>query len=160
MSHVFFSSVLFICFVFIDTPGQTPTVSQQRPKINSDEESTHARTHTSWSTQRCFQNHECVIWSRVCKIILTQCNHYNIIIPKRLLIQISLAVAFLRGRFAASASQLLSTADTTVSSDFLQVCDEHLECCATAAAEQTLLLLGQGPLRAVAAGSVCLLVAH
>lgn len=159
MSHVSFSSVLFICFVFIDTPGQTPSVSQQRAKINSDE-STHARARTSLSTQRCFQNHECVIWSGVCKIILTQSHHYNIITPKRSLIQISLAVAFLRGTFAASASPLLSTADTTVSSDFLQVCDEHLECCAPAAAEQTLLLLGQGPLRAVAAGSVCLLVAH
>lgn len=32
-----------------------------------------------------------------------------------------------------SAFELLSTADTTVSSDFLQVCDEHPECVCTAA---------------------------
>lgn len=55
---------------------------------------------------------------------------------------------------------LLLSADTTVSSDFLQVYYKNLKPPSTAAAEWTLLPLRWRPLRASTVGCVCLLVVH
>lgn len=76
-----------LCDVFLDTRGQTRTVSPQRLKINAgtERERAHAHTHTSpCQHEDVFRTINPASGSQL-EITETQCNLYDIIIPKRLL---------------------------------------------------------------------------